>query len=153
MPVEDNLPVCMLFDKINILRCNVWPVQIGDVDHLLVSFHVIPDISLHSGAVEDFDAEFLQCPRVGLFFQEIVPQELHHKALFGKQLQILVGCFGSGVLIKGRNIVVYEQNITLPLSPLSCTKRIRIPGIDILCFQFFLPLLLKLLLIHLLIAL
>ena len=67
MAVENNLPVRIFLDIVNVLRSNVWAVQISNLNHLLIVLHPLPNAPLHLTAVKDFDTHLLQSFRVGLF--------------------------------------------------------------------------------------
>ena len=71
--------------------------------------------------------------------KEIVTQELHHIALFQEHLQVLVGCLGPRIPVKGRHIVVHHQDDLLPLAALPGPERVGISGVDTLLFKFLRP--------------
>ena len=76
--------------------------------------------------------------------KEIISQELYHIALFQKHLQVLVGCLGARVPVKGGHIVVHHQDDFLSLAALPGPERIGISGVDALFFEFLSPFLLQL---------
>ena len=71
--------------------------------------------------------------------KEIISQELHHITLFQKHLQVLVGCLGTRVPVKGGHIVVHYQNDFLSLAALPGPEWIGISGVDTLLFEFLGP--------------
>ena len=57
----------------------------------------------------------------------IISQELYHIALFQKHLQVLVGCLGSRVPVKGGHIVVHHQDDFLSLAALLALNGLGFP--------------------------
>ena len=98
----------VFFNKVNILHRNVGAVQVGEGDVLSMLFQPVPDAGAVGFPVENLNAHLFQGRGVGLLMGIVVPQEFHHKALFHKHLHVLVGTFGSGVLVEGGNVVVHH---------------------------------------------
>ena len=76
--------------------------------------------------------------------KEIISQKFHHITLFQKHFQVLVGCLGARVPVKGGHIVVHHQDDFLSLAALPGPEWIGISGVDTLLFKFLRPFFLQL---------
>ena len=135
-----HFDICVFFNKVNILHRNVGAVQVGEGDVLSMLFQPVPDAGAVGFPVENLNAHLFQGRGVGLLMGIVVPQEFHHKALFHKHLHVLVGTFGSGVLVEGGNVVVHHQDDLLAAAALPGPEGVGISSVLVLVFKLFRPL-------------